>query len=209
MTSCERLLATVLLLAPVCSCGPKQEQPPVAGQPPVASTTPAVPATEASAVATAPPTATSAPAPPPAAVVATTTTTTPTTTTATTTTTAPLPPTTVAPKTRSEAPPRPKGKIMLPAKLGVVTFDHEKHARRGDGSCAACHHPSRSEKRKAWEQQACRDCHTTPAAAPMRTSLQAAFHDPRAATGTCIGCHKEQKAGTAPVKCLDCHKKGA
>jgi hypothetical protein len=41
----------------------------------------------------------------------------------------------------------------------------------------------------------------------MRTSLQAAFHDPRAATGTCIGCHKEQKVGTAPVKCLECHKK--
>jgi nitrate/TMAO reductase-like tetraheme cytochrome c subunit len=40
----------------------------------------------------------------------------------------------------------------------------------------------------------------------MKTSLQAAFHDPKAAAGTCIDCHK-QKGGPAPVKCLECHKK--
>jgi hypothetical protein len=45
-----------------------------------------------------------------------------------------------------------------------------------------------------------------PAAAPMKTSLQAAFHDPMGATGTCIGCHKKA-GGKAPVKCLECHRK--
>jgi hypothetical protein len=40
----------------------------------------------------------------------------------------------------------------------------------------------------------------------MKTSLQAAFHDPKGATGTCIDCHR-QKGSPAPVKCLECHTK--
>jgi len=101
---------------------------------------------------------------------------------------------------------RPKGKITLPAKLGAVTFDHENHAGKLAIACTTCHHPSRPQKPLASENQACRDCHTMPAAPPMKTSLQAAFHDPKGATGTCIDCHK-QKGGPAPVKCLECHKK--
>ena len=100
----------------------------------------------------------------------------------------------------------PKGKITLPAKLGAVTFDHENHAAKMAIPCATCHHPSRPEKPLAAEYQACRGCHTRPAASPMKTGLQAAFHDPRGAAGTCIDCHK-QKGGKAPVKCLECHKK--
>jgi hypothetical protein len=87
-----------------------------------------------------------------------------------------------------------------------VTFDHEKHAGENKVACTTCHHPSRPQKPQAAENQACRDCHTMPAAPPMKTSLQAAFHDPKGATGTCIDCHRK-KPGEAPVKCLECHKK--
>ena len=87
-----------------------------------------------------------------------------------------------------------------------MTFDHEKHAGKLEVACTTCHHPSRPQTPVASEKRACRDCHTMPATPPMKTSLQAAFHDPRGATGTCIDCHK-QKGGSAPVKCLECHKK--
>ena len=124
------------------------------------------------------------------------------------------PPTTHLEKPAGTSPPalprpaaqRPKGKVTLPAKLGAVTFDHENHAGKQGIACTTCHHSNRPQKPLASETQACRDCHTMPAAPPMKTSLQAAFHDPRGATGTCIDCHK-QKGGSAPVKCLECHKR--
>jgi len=112
-----------------------------------------------------------------------------------------------APATPPGPPPqRPRGKVTLPAKLGAVTFDHAKHADKLSIDCTTCHHPSRPQTPLASEKQACRDCHTMPATPPMTTSLQAAFHDPRGATGTCINCHK-QKGAPAPVKCLECHQK--
>jgi class III cytochrome C family protein len=110
------------------------------------------------------------------------------------------------PALASPAAERPKGKVTLPAKLGAVTFDHEKHAGKQAIACKTCHHPSRPQKPQTSETVACRECHTMPAAPPMKTSLQAAFHDPRGATGTCIDCHK-QKEHSGPVKCLECHKK--
>jgi hypothetical protein len=110
--------------------------------------------------------------------------------------------------TSRPAPQRPKGKVTLPAKMGAVTFDHEAHAGKQKIACTTCHHPSRSPKPLAAEQQACRECHTMPAAPPMKTSLQAAFHNPTAGKGTCIDCHRKQAAAAkAPVKCLECHKK--
>jgi hypothetical protein len=106
------------------------------------------------------------------------------------------------------APQRPKGKVTLPAKLGPVTFDHEAHAGGRKIACATCHHPSRPEKPLAAEQQACRGCHTMPATPPMKTNLQAAFHNPTAGKGLCIDCHRKQPASArAPVKCAECHKK--
>jgi hypothetical protein len=116
------------------------------------------------------------------------------------------PPATRPPAPAGPAAERPKGKVTLPAKLGAVTFDHENHAGKQGIACATCHHPSRAQKPQASENQACRECHTMPAAPPMKTNLQAAFHDPRAATGTCIDCHR-QKDGSGPLKCLECHKK--
>ena len=115
------------------------------------------------------------------------------------------PPTTTPAK--GKAAQRPKGKITLPAKPGAVTFDHEAHATTHKVACATCHHASKPAKPLQAEQQACRECHTTPAKAPMKTSLQAAFHDPMAKKGLCVDCHK-QKAGKAPLKCAECHKKG-
>jgi len=229
MTSRARLLAMVLLLAPVAfACGKKEEQAPVATRP--ASPAPGVVATEAPAVApsqeattTTPPqpAGTARPAVSPAAQsLATAAPTAPVTTQATqappppaTATSAP-PPLTPAEKLAAPQPAvtalpaarRPKGKITLPAKLGAVTFDHEKHAGKLKVACATCHHPSRPQKPLASENQACRDCHTMPAAAPMKTSLQAAFHDPKGATGLCMDCHKKE-GGSAPTKCLECHKK--
>jgi hypothetical protein len=232
MTSRARLLVTVLLLAPVAfACTKKEEQPPVTTRP--SSGTLGVGATEAPAVASAPAATTTTSQPPagtatpvvsatarPSATAAPKA---PVTTQATglqappplpaAASSAP-PPTTQAEKpaaTQPAAPARtaaerPRGKITLPAKLGAVTFDHENHAGKLAIACTTCHHPSRPQKPLASENQACRDCHTMPAAPPVKTSLQAAFHDPKGATGTCIDCHK-QKGGSAPAKCLECHKK--
>jgi hypothetical protein len=125
-----------------------------------------------------------------------------------------VPPTTQAdePAATRPAPPagpaaqRPKGEITLPAKLGAVTFDHENHAGTLGIECATCHHPSQPQMPQTSENQACRDCHAMSVTPPMKTSLQAAFHDRKGATGTCIDCHK-QKGASAPVKCLECHEK--
>ena len=231
MTSRARLLATVLLLAPVAlACGRNEAREPVTNRP--AAPTPGLTATEAAAVASPPPAmTTTAPAPVPPGAAAVSVTARPPATAAPkapeaapiTQPQAPPPPAAATsgppPATQTEKPPptapvappgpapqRPTGKVTLPAKLGAVTFDHEKHAGKLSIACATCHHPSRPQKPLASEQQACRDCHTMPATPPMKTSLQAAFHDPRGATGTCINCHK-QKGGSAPVKCLECHQK--
>jgi hypothetical protein len=117
------------------------------------------------------------------------------------------PPTTTAAAPAKKAAQRPKGKVTLPAKPGAVTFDHEAHATTHKVACATCHHASKPAMPLKSEQQACRECHTTPAKAPMKTTLQAAFHDPMAKKGLCVDCHK-QKAGKAPLKCAECHKKG-
>ena len=116
------------------------------------------------------------------------------------------PPTATAPAAKKAAQ-RPKGKITLPAKPGAVTFDHEAHATTHKVACATCHHASKPAKPLQSEQQACRECHTTPAKAPMKTTLQTAFHDPMAKKGLCVDCHKQKAAAKAPAKCAECHKK--
>jgi hypothetical protein len=103
----------------------------------------------------------------------------------------------------------PKDVIILRGSaLGAVKFEHKLHSAR-TAKCETCHHPSRREKPNAALQQACSDCHTKVAISPMKTKLQAAFHNPTAAAGTCIDCHKAEtaKGKVAPVKCLGCHKK--
>jgi hypothetical protein len=101
------------------------------------------------------------------------------------------------------------GVVILKAPNGGVKFDHAMHSKRQGVTCATCHHPSKPQKPMKAAQENCGDCHTSVAAAPMKTKLQAAFHDPMAKKGICIDCHvKENAAGKkAPTKCTECHKK--
>lgn len=103
----------------------------------------------------------------------------------------------------------PKDVIILRGSaLGAVKFEHKLHSTR-TANCETCHHPSKREKPATALQQACSTCHTKVAISPMKTKLQAVFHNPTAATGTCIDCHKAEtaKGKVAPVKCLGCHRK--
>jgi len=99
--------------------------------------------------------------------------------------------------------------ILKGAPMGGVKFTHKVHVDRAANKCETCHHASKPQKANTAPQQACRDCHTPTAAAPMKTKLQAAFHNPTAQAGNCITCHKTEnaKGKKAPVKCMECHKK--
>jgi hypothetical protein len=99
--------------------------------------------------------------------------------------------------------------ILKGAPMGGVKFDHKGHMAAAEKKCDTCHHASKTEKPNKSAQQACTDCHTTTATPPMKTKLQAAFHDPTAKKGTCIDCHTKAAAAgkKAPTKCMDCHKK--
>jgi Class III cytochrome C family len=86
----------------------------------------------------------------------------------------------------------PTAPILLKgAPMGAVKFDHTAHLKVA-GKCEVCHHASKPEKPLKASQQACSDCHTSPATPPVTTKLQAAFHNPTATAGLCIGCHKTQ-----------------
>jgi len=100
--------------------------------------------------------------------------------------------------------------ILKGSPLGAVKFPHKLHAETyAGGKCETCHHPSKPEKPATAAQQACRDCHTTPPAAGMKTKTQAAFHNPMAKSGTCIDCHLKEKAAgkNPPTTCGKCHSK--
>ncbi len=96
--------------------------------------------------------------------------------------------------------------VLKGAPMGGVKFDHKLHAGT---KCDVCHHAAKPEKAPKSAQEACTDCHTKVAVAPMKTKLQAAFHNPTATAGLCIDCHKKQAAAgkKTPAKCTDCHKK--
>lgn len=103
----------------------------------------------------------------------------------------------------------PKDVVILKAPNGGVKFMHTAHSKDRNIKCETCHHASKPEKPAKAAQEACSDCHTKTAAAPMKTKLQAAFHNPTATAGTCIDCHKAEnaKGKKAPTKCTECHKK--
>ncbi len=111
----------------------------------------------------------------------------------------PSPPPTSA-KTQPKPPAQPI--ILSGAPMGAVRFQHVKHPV----ACQTCHHLSREPRTATAPQQACTGCHTKPPQAGMKTGKQAAFHNPTAAAGTCIDCHK-RAGGAAPTKCMQCHKK--
>ena len=103
----------------------------------------------------------------------------------------------------------PQDTYVLKAPNGAVKFDHKAHVAAADKKCDTCHHASKPEKPSKAAQEACSDCHTKTAEAPMKTKLQAAFHDPTAKKGTCIDCHTKAAAAgkKAPTKCTECHNK--
>jgi Class III cytochrome C family len=104
----------------------------------------------------------------------------------------------------------PKTVVLKGSPLGPVTMDHAMHISKKI-PCETCHHASKPEKPKTSPYERCEDCHTQVAQAPMKTKLQAAFHDPMAKKGLCIDCHvKEAAAGVkAPTKCMECHKRAS
>jgi Class III cytochrome C family len=98
--------------------------------------------------------------------------------------------------------------ILKGAPMGGVKFDHKAHEGRGI-KCDTCHHASKAEKALKSDHESCQNCHTTTAAAPMKTKAQAAFHNPTATAGVCAECHKAEnvKGKKAPTKCMECHQK--
>jgi hypothetical protein len=108
----------------------------------------------------------------------------------------------------AQAPSKAPATIILKgAPTGGVKFTHAAHEKLT--KCETCHHASKPEMPNKTEFQACTECHTKTVAAPMKTNVRAAFHDPMAKKGTCVDCHaKESAAGKkAPMKCAECHKK--
>jgi len=101
--------------------------------------------------------------------------------------------------------------VMKDAALGAVAFEHKSHDARIGAKCETCHHASKPEKPETKPNQGCRDCHTKPPAAGMKTSRQAAFHNSTAQSGVCIDCHKKELAGgkKPPLKCAECHVREA
>ncbi len=104
----------------------------------------------------------------------------------------------------------PQDTIILKGNpMGGVKFLHSAHAKGRGIKCDTCHHPSKTEKPATAATQACSDCHTKAATAPMKTTYKLAFHDAMAKKGICIDCHLAQnaKGKKAPTKCTECHQK--
>jgi hypothetical protein len=110
----------------------------------------------------------------------------------------------------AQAPKEPDSVVLKGGPLGDITLPHKAHTKDYGAKCENCHHPSKPEKALKTPTQKCSDCHVKVPAAPMKTKLQAAFHDPMAKKGTCVDCHAQAKAKgktKMPQKCADCHKK--
>ena len=81
----------------------------------------------------------------------------------------------------------PKDVIILKGNpMGGVKFMHSAHTKDRNIKCETCHHASKPEKPLTSAHQACTDCHTKTAEPPMKTKLQACFHNPTAQAGTCM-----------------------
>ena len=79
--------------------------------------------------------------------------------------------------------------IKLSAKMGDITFPHEKH-QGIEADCTVCHH-------NGVEEPNCHSCHGAKDDAPDAKKV---FHQ------LCKDCHKEA-GGNAPTKCKGCHVK--
>jgi len=77
--------------------------------------------------------------------------------------------------------------IKMPASMGAITFNHEKHQGLVS-DCATCHHTG-------MDVPNCKSCHGVKSDAPK---AKKAFHK------LCKDCHKKQ---SGPTKCKACHVK--
>jgi hypothetical protein len=95
-----------------------------------------------------------------------------------------------------------KAVIPFDTKLGVVTFNHQKHADLSFTECITCHHTFQGEPGETVKP--CHECHDKDSAdAP---AAKKAFHT------RCIGCHEYtasqgDTAGPVKKKCKLCHVK--
>ena len=83
------------------------------------------------------------------------------------------------------------------AKLGKVTFTHNKHTEGYKIECKACHH----EMKEGETPKPCKACHGVDEKA---LGAKDAFHQ------QCKDCHKQsntEKGTSAPDKCGGCHVK--
>lgn len=78
--------------------------------------------------------------------------------------------------------------------FGAVKFMHKSHVGERNVKCEICHHPPKGAAPASSTEQACSGCHTKTPRPPVKTALQAAFHNPAATAGTCIDCHKHANA---------------
>ena len=98
--------------------------------------------------------------------------------------------------------PPDKAVIQFDTKLGVVTFQHQKHADLSFTECTTCHHTYKGEAGETVKP--CHACHDKDSAdAP---AAKTAFHT------RCTGCHEYtvsqgDTAGPLKKKCKLCHIK--
>ncbi len=92
-----------------------------------------------------------------------------------------------------------KDVVVMPAPrrasgFGAVKFMHKTHVGEYDVKCETCHHPLKSRSPQSVTEQVCSTCHTRDPQPPVKTALQAAFHNSRGSAGICIDCHKERNS---------------
>lgn len=88
----------------------------------------------------------------------------------------------------------PPETIVLENKKGPITFTHKAHIDAG-ATCQSCHHNVAADMDVP--TQKCVDCHGV----GDNPSKKDYGH------GTCLKCHKANKAEGAPTKCSGCHAK--
>jgi c(7)-type cytochrome triheme protein len=78
--------------------------------------------------------------------------------------------------------------------FGGVKFEHKSHVGEHNAQCENCHHTLKDGAPGGATQQACSTCHTKSPKAPVKTGLEAAFHNVGATAGVCIDCHKTENS---------------
>lgn len=78
--------------------------------------------------------------------------------------------------------------------FGPVKFMHKTHVADREIKCEVCHHQQRVALPRTTQEQDCGSCHTRNPEPPVKTNLQAAFHNSGATKGVCVDCHKRTNA---------------